>query len=156
MADKIKKTDILDDVKKIDKIRKAQLLSRSLQELRSKAKEILILKRETSLLLKEIGLCESDRKKVIDYVNSTVKLSPSDKSQIKKRVTDKKNDLEGKIDKKIDDAPLSIAQTLGSYTIMNDATYTGQTLSTPTWTAYSCTNTSGDLNVTLGGQKLKM
>lgn len=150
MADKKeeKKLNVLDEVKRLEKIRKARLLSSALVELRKKAKQILILKRETNSLLKEIGLCKSDRKKIVDYINSTIKLTPADKSKIRNESVETKEDFVKEIEKKIKDSPItdqfsyySLGNTTGTNNLANYCT---------------ASNTLSDLNVSIGGQSLKM
>lgn len=160
--------DILDDLKRIEKIRKAQLLSTALAELKSKAKEILILKKETTLLLKEIGLCETDRKKVIDYINSSVKLTPSDISKARSASRREKESCEEEVDKKIKNIPISTLTVGGGggagcgtsnfwVNGINGGYSGGSTTGLNNSISYcSASNTSGDLDVSIGGMKLKM
>ena len=158
----VKAVDVLDELKKIEKIRKARLLSTALTELKTKAKQILILKRETTALLKEIGLCESDRKKVIDYVNSTIKLTPSDIAKAKTSSRKVKEDIDKQVEKKINEMPVLPSNTVGymstiagqNWTNAGGYTTTGGT--TGENFIYTASNTSGDLNVMLGDMKLKM
>ena len=170
MTDKDKKVaeintpaDILDDLKRIEKIRKAQLLSTALAELKSKAKEILILKKETTLLLKEIGLCETDRKKVIDYINSSVKLTASDIARARSASRREKESCDEEVEKKIKNLPVSTLTIggggggAGSNTYWSNGIGGGSTTGLNNSINYcSASNTSGDLDVSIGGMKLKM
>ena len=168
MTDKNKKVvdtaipteDILAELKKIEKIRKARLLSGALNELKTKAKQILILKRETNALLKEIGLNPIDAKKVIDYVNSTIVLTPSDKSKARESSRKIKESMDKEIEKKISEIPIlpdpydkskEYIQKLNDWK-NNGMTYSGGTGDFNTIPApYICTyKSSGGASLTTG------
>lgn len=161
MSDKKTENDILDDVKKIEKIKKARMLSEALSELKDKAKQILILKKETEGLLKEIGLCETDRKKVIDYVNSNVKLTPSDLSNAKRKARTTKDSFEKDIEKKIKDSPMpfigySVTSTPTDQWVNGSNLITGANTTGTLGSICSSYTSNSGLNVTLGGQSLKL
>jgi len=104
--EKVEKDDILSEVKKVEKLVKAQLLIKTLSDVKKKAREIVELKEETDAILEEIGLSAEDAKRVIDYVNSlkSVQLSESDKKEIredtKKTVENMRESAEKKIEEK--------------------------------------------------------
>src|SRR5260221_12827623 len=89
-----KEFDVLDQVRRLEKFRKAQVLVESIEEIKELAKEVLELKEKTNVLLEEIGLSVEDIKRVIDYVNSLVKLTTSDKKRIREQAIKSKEKTE--------------------------------------------------------------
>src|SRR5258705_327290 len=81
-----KEFDVLDQVRRFEKFRKAQVLVESIEEIKELAKDVLEAKERTNVLLEEIGLSAEDAKRVIDYVNSIVKLTTADKKRIREEV----------------------------------------------------------------------
>ena len=79
-------TGNLDNIKKLEEYKKNQTLVKIVQEVKSYAKEILILKEKTILLLNESDIPEKESKRIIDYINSIVKLTETDKEKIKDSV----------------------------------------------------------------------
>ena len=159
-----KSPDILDDVKKIEKFKKAQLLAEAIQEIKDYAKNILILKEKTNYLLEEIGISAEDSKKVIDYVNSLVKLTEKDKKDIRQQAQDTKQEKEEEVEERIKDNPIP-------YPFVGALTTSTSTSSGPSWsstmdpklydpklyTAMNMVNTGGavptNYSVTLGNNK---
>lgn len=101
-----KQPDILDEVRKIEKITKAQLLRKAVKKIKEYAREIVELKEKTLIELEEIGIAESEIKKVIDFVNSLpdVQLTDNDKKElrdeVKKSVKEERSDVEKEVEKK--------------------------------------------------------
>jgi len=80
--------DILDEVKKIEKMVQVAALRKMLVDIKKKARQILELKEETTYVLDELGISTEDSKRIIDFVNSLgeVKLSEEDKKDLRQRV----------------------------------------------------------------------
>jgi len=101
-----KEPDILDEVKKIEKITKAQLLRKAVRKIKNYAREILELKEKTLIELEEIDIAKGEIKKVIDFVNSLpdVQLTENDKKElrdeVKKSVKEERSDVEKEVEKK--------------------------------------------------------
>ena len=106
--DKKEKVDVLDQVKKLEKVKKAQLLLESISDIKERAKKVLILKEEVNVLLEEIGLSKTDAKKIVDYVNSKVELTKSDKDSIRERMLEKKGEVEEEVEEKLRKIPYDI------------------------------------------------
>ena len=106
MAKEIKEPDILDEIKKVEKITKAQLLRKAIKKIKDYAREIVELKEKTQIELEEIGIKDEDIKRVIDFVNSLpdVQLTENDKKDlrdsVKKSVQSEKKDVEKEIEDK--------------------------------------------------------
>lgn len=80
--------DVLDQIKEIERMVKAQTLIKILSTLKQNAREILELKEETTALLEELGISETDSKRIIDFINnsSEVQLTEKDKKDIREEV----------------------------------------------------------------------
>ena len=111
MTDKNEKLDILEDVKKIERFKKAQVLAEAIGEIKSYAKEVLVLKEKTDLLLEEIGISKEDSKRIIDYVNSLAKLTEVDKKDIREEVKRVKSKKEEKVEEKMEKNPYPFLNT---------------------------------------------
>ena len=81
-------TDILDDIRKVDKKIRVKLLVEKIKQLKEFAREINELKERMKITLEEMDVEEEDIKRIIDYINETpeVKLNEVDKQQIRKDV----------------------------------------------------------------------
>ena len=103
MEKETQKEDILDSIKKVEKVVKVQLLMKSLEELKKKAKKVLELKQESTWLLEEVGVDTKDIKRVIDFINESVKLTEEDIKDIQRNVKsflrDKKEYVQRDMDK---------------------------------------------------------
>lgn len=80
-------SDNLLNIKKLEEYKKNQTLVKLVEEVKSYAKEILILKEKTIILLKEFNISENESKRIIDYINSIVKLTETDREKIKDSVS---------------------------------------------------------------------
>jgi len=80
--------DILDEVKKIDRVKRRQLLLTEFEKVKQLAKQVIESKEKCKMILEEVGLKEEDIKKVIDFVNSMdeVKLSDSKRENLRDTV----------------------------------------------------------------------
>jgi len=119
--EKEKIPSILDEIKKVEKITKRNLLLKQLVKIKKLSKEILEDKKKCELLLQEIGIKSDDIKKVIDFVNNLpeVQLSEEDirelKREIKGKVVEEKKDVEEKIIREMERDPALILNTPSSY-----------------------------------------
>lgn len=118
MTKKVKKEkSVLDQVKKLERFKKAQILAETIEGIKIQAKEVLLIKEETKLLLEEIGISEKDIKAVIDYVNSIVKLTKADKDELREKVRETKKKREEEVAKKMKKQPYPIvSKAFGVYT----------------------------------------
>lgn len=105
--DEKKTTDILDDVKKAEKVVKAQLLVKKIGELKKLAKDVLLAKEKSKIILEEIGIKDKDIKRIIDFVNESedVKLTKADKENLKDDIQDDCVEERKKIMRKIEESP---------------------------------------------------
>lgn len=97
--------DILDDVKRVERAVKAKLLMNAISEIKERAREILELKEETTMILEEIGIDEKDIKRIIDFINNSVSLTQSDKDKIRQSIKNEKEKDSEKIEKEIISSP---------------------------------------------------
>ena len=107
-SDNIEKDlDVLEQLKRHEKIIKSKLLIKSLTEIKTMAKSILELKSKTEELLKLVVTNPEDIKRVIDFINSTesVQLSKEDVQKSKdwaaQCIAGAKKDIEKKVDDKL-------------------------------------------------------
>jgi uncharacterized protein YoxC len=116
-----KEVDILDQVRNAEKVLKTHLLLKQLQVIKKLAKEVLITKEKTKMILEDIGLKEEDVKKVIDFVNSLpeVQLSETEIKELKEDVKDEGKKERQTIQKKIEESPLTFTGASGSLTSAN-------------------------------------
>lgn len=84
MAEKNASSDVLEDIKKIDKAIKAKVLIEQITNIKKLAKKMNQLRYETTCILNELDVSEKDQKRIIDYVNELpeVKLSEDDEAEI--------------------------------------------------------------------------
>ena len=103
MEKETQKEDILDSIKKVEKIVKIHILMKSLEELKKKAKRVMELKEESTYLLEEAGVSGKDIKRVIDFINEEIKLTDEEKKELrikmKSFIKDKKEDTQREIEK---------------------------------------------------------
>lgn len=109
MSDKVENpVDVLDQIKEREQAKRKKLLLDKIPELKKMAKQVLILKKRTDLLLTELGLSERDIKRVIDWINAEVDVQPTEdeikkeKEEVKKDTTDDLKKIEERL-KKIED-----------------------------------------------------
>ena len=146
-----KKEDILDSIKKIEKTVKLHVLLKSLEELKQKAKRVMELKEEAAALLEEADVNPKDIKRVIDFVNESIKLTDDDKVEIRKKmkefVKDKKNDTQKEINK----SPFYFGGATGSNSsITGSANCFTATTSGMSWNGATLTSSSGNsLNINI-------
>ena len=147
--DKKEKVDVLDQVKKLEKVKKAQVLLESISDIKERAKKVLILKEEVNVLLEEIGLSKTDAKKIVDYVNSKVELTKSDKESIRERMLEKKGEVEEEVEQKIRKMPYDLMAQggAGGGIGMGGNGSCGGT----SYTVTTGANASGSSDVTFGG-----
>lgn len=105
-------SDLLEEVKRIERAVRAKALAKMLVTLKQKAHEVLELKEYTKAVLEELGVEEGDQKRLIDWINSLdqVKLTKGDKEDIRDEahddVTKERQDAEKKM-------PDSVQQFMG-------------------------------------------
>lgn len=104
------KINILDEVKRVERFTRQQLLVKAITDLKKEAKRIAGIKYRTKLMLEKIGVGEADIKRVIDFVNELpeAKLTDSDKKEIKERVDSNVKDSRDFVAKKIEDSPIQM------------------------------------------------
>lgn len=99
--------DVLDQIKEVEKMVKAQALIKVLTSLKEYAREVLVLKEKTTALLAELGISETDSKRVIDFINNSpeVQLTETDKKDIqgkaRETVKDKKKTSQEELEKRL-------------------------------------------------------
>lgn len=99
--------DVLDQIKAIERAVKAQTLMKILSSLKKYAREILVLKEKTTIMLEELGISDTDAKRIIDFINnsSEVQLSETDlkkiREEMKETVSEKKSESQEVIEKKM-------------------------------------------------------
>lgn len=103
-----KKDDILDQVRKAERAVKMHLLMRQLATLKKIAREVLMAKEESRLILQDVGVSEEDIKRVIDFINSSpeVQLSKDDVEELRNKVRGKGKKEREDIQEKIEKNPL--------------------------------------------------
>ena len=79
-----KSNSFLEELKYIEKDKNREILKKTLQDLKQKAKDIFKLKLETTIWLNQFDLEDCDKKAIIDWINNLpdVKLSEKDKKEI--------------------------------------------------------------------------
>ena len=100
-----KSHDILDDIKRVEKILTQQLLVRVISQLKQEAKETLKRKIRVKLMLKEVGISDDDAKRVIDFVNELpeVKLTEEEVKEIRDSVRESVRRDKSKVQKKMEE-----------------------------------------------------
>jgi len=103
----VKEKDVLEDVKRADKIVRAHLLIKQLGKLKVLAREILIAKQKSNLILQDLGIEDKDIKRIIDFVNSCndVCLTENDLAEIQKEVKEKGRRTRQEVQEKIESSP---------------------------------------------------
>jgi hypothetical protein len=108
-----KETDILDHFKSVERMIRTRLLVKAINQLKEKAREIIELKAECTMVLEESGVKEKDIKRILDFINDTpeVQLSDEDKKELRQsvrnRIKREKEDVKKAVDKQLDNTPIS-------------------------------------------------
>lgn len=100
------KTTLLEDLKKLEATKKKQVLAAVLNKIKDDALEVLKLKERYKLFMDQLGVSEKESKQIIDWINSLVSLTDSDKESLKKSVISELEQKRKTVEKKIEDAPL--------------------------------------------------
>ena len=144
MEKETKKEDILEQIKKAEKLIKMNLLLKQLATLKKLAKEVLVAKEKSTLILEEVGVSQEDIKRVIDFINSSseVQLSESDKKDLREKVKKEHSEKRDEVQKEIEKHPFyggssQMFASSGLGTDSNNWTYTN------TANAVNLTNTAG-------------
>jgi hypothetical protein len=160
MADEIEKTeveetDVLNDVKKMEKRIKKMAFLKIIPKLKDMAKEVNKLKKKTELLLSEFGIDEKDSKRIIDFINSLpdVSLSKRDIEEFKEdqeeEVEDIKEEVAEKVSKNYEKYAMvytvSGANTLGNNDYWMNATNDNLNMVTLSSSLSNIKGTSGDV-----------
>lgn len=110
-----KEHDVLDDIKQAEKQLKVATLVKNIATLKKIAKDVLTAKEKMNQYLEQMGMSETDSKRIIDFINSLPEITLS-KKEIKDIEDDVAKDLENKtkeVKKKIEDSNLTF-YNLGS------------------------------------------
>lgn len=104
MAEKGKKetaTDILEEIRAVDKMVKRALLFKVLSHLKYISRKMLRYKELVRAELKEMGVSEDDSKRIIDFINESadVKLTEDDLKSIRKDARDSIQEKKKEIEK---------------------------------------------------------
>lgn len=140
----IKKTDILEDVKELDRKVRSKIVYDKLSDIKKWAREIAELKQKTQFLLEELGVETEDIKRLIDYANNSpdAQLSKDDLEEMKDEVKDMITESKEKVHTKMLDysAPYIMTSSVGGTATVGTYTASGTT-SGNTWITND-TNTS--------------
>ncbi len=83
-----KKNDVLDHIKKAEKVIKTNLLIKQMGQLKTLARELLEIKERSVMILEDVGVEDADIKRVIDFINSSpeVQLTEGDKRELREKI----------------------------------------------------------------------
>lgn len=103
-----KKDDILDQVRKAERAVKMHLLMKQLAVLKQLARDVLVAKEKSRLILQDVGVSEEDIKRVIDFLNSSpeVQLSKDDVEELRDKVRNEGKKQRSEIQEKIEKSPM--------------------------------------------------
>jgi len=139
MEKETKKEDILEQVKKAEKLIKMNLLLKQLATLKKLAKEVLVAKEKSVLILEEVGVSQEDVKRVIDFINSSpeVQLSESDKKDLREDVKEEHSKKREEVQKEIEKHPFYGGSSLNYFSTDSSVNWGTST------SALTLTNTAG-------------
>lgn len=139
MKKEINQPDILDQVRKAEKVIKTHLLIKRIAALKVLAKEVRSAKKEAHLLLEDIGIEGKDVKRVIDFVNDLpeTQLSREDVKKIKNKVRRETKEVREEIQEKMEEAPIPF---VGATTNLLSTSLGIDNLSNTTWTTTNDSN----------------
>lgn len=149
---KEKEFDAFEAVRKHEKLVKARLFIKSLEQIKKLSREILESKEKCLAILEEVGIKDAEIKKVIDFVNETVKLTEEDRKDIrqsiKKSVKSDKEDANKKV------IETTEKNNWGFYTTSNNwnagaGTGTGTPLNSQYYITCDSSSGEGGLKVTI-------
>lgn len=102
-----KEMDVLDHIKKAEKVIKTNLLIKQMGELKKLARELLEIKEKSVMILEDVGVEEADIKRVIDFINSSpeVQLTENDKKEIRERVRQQGRSKRQEVQREIESHP---------------------------------------------------
>ncbi|MBW2968552.1 hypothetical protein KY314_00330 [Candidatus Woesearchaeota archaeon] len=134
MDKKEEKKDVLEEIKKLEELKRKAILLQLISNVKKYAKEILVLKKTCEVILTEADIEEKDIKRIIDFLNNLpdVQLSKEDikeiREKIKKDIKEKKKKITEKTEKKIEEGVISnngvtglTSNTLGYYSSEDDS-----------------------------------
>ncbi len=115
MAEK-KENDVLDHIKRAEKVIKTNLLIKQMSELKKLARELLEVKERSVMILEDIGVEEVDIKRVIDFINNSpeVQLTESDKKELREKVRREGKTKRSEIQRELEQHPFLGNSTLTS------------------------------------------
>lgn len=148
----VQEVDVLDQIRKADKLIKQQLLLKKLKDIKKMARQILELKEQSVMILEEIGIEAGDVKRVIDFINesSDVKLTEEDRNDLRRSIKDsvksKKNEIHNELEKHIEKNPFIGYSTTTSSLGSQAQTIGGLTYTTGNNTLYSFSSPTSQLN----------
>ena len=152
-----KEPTVLEQVKKIEKIKKAQVLAATMREIKEMAKSVLLLKEETNLIMEEIGISTADAKKVVDYVNSLVELTESDKKDLKEKVKERHQEKEQKVEEEMEKRPASDIYTMYASAAASPQSWDNAVMSATSTTAdWTGDMSDSALKMSLGDEEIKI
>ena len=101
----IENKSVLDDLKKIEEQKKKNLLIKSLNKLKEKAREVMTIKEETNAILNNLWLSTKEQKQIIDWINSLddVQLSNDDRKEIADEMKEEMKEEKEVINKKTEE-----------------------------------------------------
>jgi hypothetical protein len=146
-----KEIDVLEQLKQAEKVIKVNLLIKKIGELKKVAKEVLVAKEKTQMILEEAGVKGEDIKRVIDFINSMpeVQLTEAEKKDLREDVRESNTESKKQIQKLLEDKPFYIPQAAmgqyAGYAVVNQAMGTA----TSGLTSCNFNSSTGSLDIKL-------
>ena len=127
MADKKTPSSLLDDMKKLEEAKKKRVLAKILTTIKQDAENILRLKVAFDMYMEELGVEKKEAKRIIDWINSLIKVSEKEKEELRETVRNELKEEKEEAEKKISDDPSKYLTALT--TAVSDGSLTNATLS---------------------------
>lgn len=109
VSTKVEKSDILEDLKEVDRKVRAKIVYEKMSDIKDWAKEIATLKEKTQMLLEELGVEAVDVKRLIDYATNSpeAQLSKSEREDLREEIRDDIKSSREKTQKKVHEEPVT-------------------------------------------------
>lgn len=143
-----KTPDVLDHIKKAEKVIKTNLLIKQMGTLKALARELLEIKERSVMILEDVGVEEVDIKRVIDFINSSseVQLTDQDKKELREKVRREGKSKRQDVQREMEEHPF-LGNFSGGYG--NAFTLTTAANSSNMNHAYMATSATGTNSVTV-------
>ena len=145
-----KEKTLFENLKDLEERKKKWVMGKILTRIKKDAQEVLKLKEKFDFLMEELKIDKKEAKQIIDWINSLVQLTESEKENLKKEAKNLIEDEQKEVEKKIkkQDFPTNLYYSNSSTSLTPAIGTWGTTLTAANGTNYiNCANSSNEIQV---------